>query len=481
MKSIKLRTSLRFAAVAAVALFAGMSYAGGQAEKALQANAALAVTAAAGAQIRKLKADKADEIKSARAITDLAAKEARDLTAEEQTKFDGHMAKAASIDSQIKREEALAQAEAGMGSGGVAVREGADIVVEANVDPRGGFASMGEFARCVMQASRKGAAVDERLVIGAAAPGTPIVNETTGSDGGFAIPPEFSTAIWKLSLGEGSLIPLTDNTEIGGNSMVFPKDESTPWGGTGVQAYWAAEAKQAQQSNIALKPDFMQLHKLMALVPVTNEMLADSTGTGSYITNQSGEKIQWKANEAILFGDGIGKPLGALFNAGNPGSPAIVIPKEGGQAANTVDPKNITKMVERLLVGELGRAFWLATPDILTPLEAMTVGNYPIYIPGLSTANAPYGLLKGRPLQLSEHASALSSQGDISLISLKGYRTLTQAGGIQSATSMHLFFDADATAFRFTFRLNGKPLMSAPVQPPKSANLRSHFVTLGAR
>jgi HK97 family phage major capsid protein len=50
---------------------------------------------------------------------------------------------------------------------------------------------------------------------------------------GFLVPPQFSQEIFKLSLGEDSLPPLTDNVEISGNSMAFPKDETTPWGTNG--------------------------------------------------------------------------------------------------------------------------------------------------------------------------------------------------------------------------------------------------------
>ena len=86
-------------------------------------------------------------------------------------------------------------------------------------------------------------------------------------------------------------------------------------------------------------------------------------------------------------------------------------------------------------------------------------------------------------LILSEHANAFSSQSDLSLISLKGYRTITSAGGIETATSMHLYFDAALTAFRFMFRIDGAPIIKAPITPPagKSTNSRSYFVTLGAR
>lgn len=428
-------------------------------------------------KIRILTARKAEQVKAARALTDKAQAEARDFTEAESAEFNGYAEQIASLNAQIDREQLLASEEAGLNAaGGVTIPAAATITVQENAaaDPMRGFKSFGEFARSVAAAGN-GAGIDKRMLIGAVAPGT-AANESAGQDGGFAIPPQFSQEIWRLSIGEGSLLPQTQNTEITGNSMIFPKDESTPWGGTGVQAYWQAEAAAAAASKLVLGTQAMVLHKLMALVPVTNELMDDGFAIGSYLQPLVSDRIQWKVNESILFGDGVGKPIGALNSPA-----ALVQAKDSGQATNTISPTNISNMVTRLLVGELGSAFWMATPDILPYLEALTVGNYPIYLPNNTAASAPYGMLKGRPLMLSEHAAAFSSQGDLNLISLRGYRTLTKAGGIQTATSMHLYFDADATAFRVTFRMNGAPILSAPITPPKSAKTRSHFVSLAAR
>jgi len=426
--------------------------------------------------IRKLQAMKADQVKAARAITDKVAAENRDLNEEEQKQFDEHAAQIKNLNAAIEREQMLATEEAGLTqAGGVTLPAKATIEVTENAakDGKRGFKSFGEFSRSVARAN-SGIELDRRLQMGAA-PGL-TANESSGADGGFAIPPEFSEEIWRLSLGEDSLLPRTQNIEVAGNSMIFPKDESTPWGGTGVQAYWQAEASQATATKPVLGTNTMVLHKLMALVPVTNELMDDGFAVGSYLTPLITDRIMWKTNEAILFGDGQGKPLGA-FNS----KASIVQAKETSQATNTILPANLTNMVSRLLVGELRNAFWLATPDILTYLEGMTVGNYPVYLPNNTMEGAPYGMLKGRPLMLSEHANAFSSQGDINLVSLNGYRTITKAGGIQTSTSMHLYFDADATAFKVTFRLNGAPILSKPVTPPKSPNTRSHFVSLAAR
>jgi HK97 family phage major capsid protein len=422
-------------------------------------------------KLRELQSKKAALVTSARAITNIGDKEARDLNAEEITEFDTISAQIAAANAAIDREHALIAAETQVGISAVL---GNQVTENIENDPMRGFHSFGEFAKSVAQANVRGA-VDKRLGFNAATPST-FGNEATGTDGGFAIPPQFSADIWRLSLGEDSLIPLTQNTEIAGNSMIFPKDESTPWGGTGVQAYWQSEATAASQTKPQLGNDALILQKLMTLVPVSNEMIDDGFAIGSYLSAVAPERITWKANEAILFGDGTGKCLGALNS-----NARIIQAKDAAQAAGTISSTNISNMVTRLIAGELKNAVWIGNPDILTALEAMVVGNYPIFLPSQNAATGSYGMLKGRPLQLSEHAAAFSSQGDLNLLSLKGYRTITKAGGVQTATSMHLFFDADATAFRFTFRMNGKPILSAPVVPPKSANTRSHFISLAAR
>ncbi len=141
-------------------------------------------------------------------------------------------------------------------------------------------------------------------------------------------------------------------------------------------------------------------------------------------------------------------------------------------------------MRSRLLTGQLSNALWLAQPDVLPYLEGMTVGQIPVFLPPSTGVREAFdGTLFGRPMMLTEHAAAFSAQADISLVSLKGYRTITKAGGLETATSMHLYFDANATAFRFIFRMDGQPVMQAAVTPPsgKSSNTRSYFVTMGAR
>ena len=429
------------------------------------------------AAIRNLKAKKAEHIQAASALNDITD---RVLTAEEQASLDGHMASIKSLNKQIENAEALANEAAGMNAaGGVEIPANASISVSENLaaDPQLGFKSFGEYLSAVKAGSVRNGAIDNRLTIGAAAPGT-YGGEAVGADGGFLVPPAFSSQIFTLALTDDALLPLTDNTPVSGNGMVFPKDETTPWGTNGVRAYWQAEATAATATKPVLGTQAMRLHKLMALVPLTNELIDDSVAGGAFVMPLMARSIRWKTNEAILFGSGDGQPQG-MFNSGA----VQVVSKDSGQAANTLTITNVANMIAQLPPGTFGEAQWLITPDALPSLFTMTLGNYPIYLPGSAGAQgSPYGTLMGRPINVSQHVGAFSSKGDLSLIVPSWYRTITKSGaGIQTDQSLHLYFDADVTAFRCTFRMDGGSKIAAGIAQAKGSKTLSPFLQLQNR
>lgn len=438
-------------------------------------------------QIRKLQQQKAAAVAQMRVLADAAAERA--MSDEEQSQYDGLRAQVEGFNAAIDRETALAIAEQSVaGVAAHAATDGiADVTATSRVsvtdnrqnDPARGYVSFGDFARSVRAASMPMGRVDDRLRVDAASPSV-YGNEAGGADGGFLVPPQFAQDIFTLSLEEQALLPMTDNTPISGNAMVFPKDETTPWGTDGIRAYWQSEASSATATKPKLGVSAHRLHKLMALVPVTDELLDDATALAAYLPGKTAASIRWKTDEAILFGTGAGQPVGAMNS-----NALVVVAKDSGQATMTLSASNIANMMARLPVGSYGRAVWLVNPDVLPLLDTMTLGNYPIYMPtgggDRSMGASPYGVLKGRPVVVSEHASAVSTQSDVSLLDLSYYRAITSRGGIQTATSMHLYFDADATAFRTTFRVDGAPKIENAITPPKSTNKRSPFVTLAAR
>ena len=410
----------------------------------------------------------------AREMTAAADDAGIDLTEEENTKIDALIAEGETIQASIEREEKVADLDRS-----VATLPGAsDSPIQAtemkDKDGKGGFKSFGDFSQSVMAAGL-GNGFDDRLVKDAAAP-TTFGNEGTGADGGFLVPPDFSNDMTRHSLEEDAFLPMTDNTDISGNSMVFPSDETTPWGTNGIRAYWEAEAAAATQTKPDLKANMMRLHKLLALVPVTDELMADAAALSSYLISKTGESIRWKTNDSLINGSGAGMPLGIL-NAGA----LVTVAKVGSQTADTVNATNVLNMFARMPASAMRTAMWIINNNVLPQLSLMTIGDKPIWLPPTNLIGGLAGTMLGRPVALSQSCQTLGDKGDIFFSDWKSYHSITKTGGIEFATSIHLFFDAGATAFRATFRVDGQPWLSSSITPNNGTDNLSPFVTLAER
>ena len=297
-------------------------------------------------KLRELQSRKANLVKDARTLTDIAASEERDMTDEELSAFDALKSKIEAASGAIDREAALISEEAQMAhvAYSAPITPSAIISVTDNREgnPTHGFHSVGEFLKTVCQAQKPGSTIDERLILGSARGATVPANfgnEGSAQDGGFLVPPQFASEIFQLSLGEDSLLPMTDNVEITGNTMAFPKDETTPWGSNGIRAYWQGEATPAASTKPVLGLSTLRLKKLMALVPVTDELLDDTNALSSYLPEKIATSIRWKTNESILFGSGTGVPMGCMNN-----STTVTVAKEQNQATQTLTPQNLATM-----------------------------------------------------------------------------------------------------------------------------------------
>lgn len=434
-------------------------------------------------RMRALQKQKADVVTKMREMSTKAGD--NQFTAEEQTSYATLRDKRDGLDDQITREADLVAAEAQLGV--AHIKDGVITVLDnAANDAKMGFKTFGEFAASVLQAAvNPRRALDPRLVMGeggmqAAAPST-YGNELSGVDGGFLIPPQFSQEIFMLSLGEDSLLPYTDNVDLDdGNGMVFPKDETTPWGTDGIRAYWQNEAGAGTQTKPKLGTLALRLHKLLALVPVTDELLADARGLASYLPKKVALSIRWKTNEAIINGTGAGQPQGIVNS-----NAVVQVSKDSGQAANTLTITNIANMRSQLPnTASYGAAIWLIHPTVMGLLLTLNSSGVPYFMPQAQPRGvlqqAPVDMLFGRPIIYSQHAAVLSSVGDVQLMDLSYYQTITK-GGMQTATSMHLYFDADATAFRTTFRVDGKPKISAAISQASGSTKLSPFLKLQNR
>ena len=401
-----------------------------------------------------------------------------EMSAEEQAKFDAELDTLETEIKDLKHAVRLAEveAEAEALEQQISIEVGLTAAERREQADDHGWDNFGEYAAAVVFAGNpQNRQFDERLIPMADAPGSTRVTGASGTEGGFLVPPAFSSRVREYAFDENAFLPLTSSDPIAGNSISFPVDETTPWGTSGVLAYWEGEGQLLTKSAISTEQRTMRLKKLTSLVPVTQEMVDDASLLNSRLPRLMGRAINWKTNNGIMNGSGVGLPLG-LRNALN--TSLITQAKVSGQAADTIVAGNVTAMYSRNT--NPGGAYWVISPDAWPQLPLMTIGDQPVWTSNVRDAPAG-GLLLGRPVIMSDTMQTLGDAGDIGFYDFMAYDTITKSGGISFAESMHLWFDYDMVAFRATFRMDGAPAFDTPITPPNTSTTRSPFVDLAAR
>lgn len=427
-------------------------------------------------KLKELRARLAQLHKDAKAITDQDA-----MTAEDQVKFDAIMAEVETTKQAITNLEKVAsmgedlEASAGRRTQAAAISGGRD---RAEDDEWCGFEGPHDYLKAVHAASKRGGAVvDQRLANVPKLMGAPSnVHRETASDDGYMVPPALRDGILEsLDTLNEDIFSDVDDEPTNSNSVKFTRDESTPWGSTGIKAYWVGEEKQGTTSRLVTAGASVDLHKLFVFTTGTDELLEDAPRLFDRLTRKSAMAIHWKGSQAVVEGNGVGQPLG-YKNGGS----LVTVAKESAQSAASVVAANIAKMYSRLI--NPGQGIWYINQDVFPELLLMTLGNQPIFTaPNQGIKEAPGGLLLGRPVKISEHCSTMGAVGDIVFANPKAGYYSPRKAGVKFNSSIHLYFDYDVEAFRWTFRMGGLPALSAPITPNKGSATRSHFVALAAR
>ena len=343
-----------------------------------------------------------------------------------------------------------------------------------------GFRNFGDFALSVRSASTNGGVMDRRLdQLSTSTYST----SGSGSDGGFLIPPDFRQAIMTKVMGEESLVGRTDQLTTSSNALTVPVDDAAPWGTTGVRVWWEGEGAVKREFKPDLKTETFRLNKLAALCKVTDELLEDAPALDAYLRRKVPQAIDFKLNEAVLFGNGVGMPQGAVNSAGK-----VRVAKEAGQAADTILYANVAKMWSRMYGPCRRNAVWVINQDVEPQLWQMSLATGSnsgqlVFMPPGGVSGSPYSTLFGRPVVPVENASALGDEGDVVLWDPSTYLTLTKNGnaGLKTDVSIHLHFDQDVTTYRFVMRFGGQNWWRSPVTRAKGVNTLGNVVTLEDR
>ncbi|WP_454629546.1 phage major capsid protein [Bradyrhizobium cenepequi] len=341
------------------------------------------------------------------------------------------------------------------------------------------FESFVQFIAAVISAEANDRA-DPRLVYQAAATG---LNETGGAAGGFLVPSQFAEQLWLRVYATGRILARCDRQPVTrGDRVVIPmvaeKDRSDgeqPAGSRfgGAQMYWTDEAGVDNDSFIRFELLTLHLKKLLGMFFATDDLIEDVPALVAALRRIFGLEASFSIENAIVAGDGVGKPLGVLSS-----DALITVEKESGQAAGTIMYQNLVRMIERLWGPSHNSAMWLMSNEVLgivLDLAADSDKNL-ITIDGDGTRR-----LLTYPIEVCEYTPALSSAGDILLGDFSQYIVAQKDENPDFLSSIHLKFSTDENAFKLRYRVDGAPGWKTPITPKNSTLTVSPFVALGAR
>ena len=246
------------------------------------------------------------------------------------------------------------------------------------------------------------------------------------------------------------------------------------WGG--IVAYWLSEAGTKSTSYPKFRQMELSLKKLIGLCYATDELLQDATALEAVIRDGFAEEFAFMLDDAGVNGTGVGQPLG-IMNA----ACRVQVTRN---TASHVYSEDIVAMWARMWAKSRPKAVWFINQDVEPELFKLNLGGGTAgsgviltYMPPGGLSQAPYGTMMGRPVIPIEQCQTLGTSGDIILADFNEY-LLIEKGGMQSASSIHVAFATDQTAFRFVVRVDGQPTWNAALTPYKGSNTVSPFIVL---
>ncbi len=334
--------------------------------------------------------------------------------------------------------------------------------------------ALGNFAMAVRAAAYGD--VDVRLHAAATGAGT-----QSDSNLGFAVPNEVAPGIEREMFEGGQILSRIDMRTISGNNMTYNVVDETSRAdgsrGGGVLGYWLDEGTAPTISNTKLAKMEMKLRKVGALTVMTDELISDAPALGGELEQGISEELIFQVENKVYRGNGSSAPLGFL------NAPCLVsVAKETNQAAATINTTNIVKMWARMRSRSKANAVWLYNTECGPQLNEMAQA---IGTGGTSPRFVTYdeaGLLRihGRPAIEVEYAEAVGTVGDLACVNLAKYRAIRK-GGVEQASSIHVYFAQGEQAFRAFYRVDGQPVLRAPLTPFKGTATLSDFVVLATR
>jgi len=334
-------------------------------------------------------------------------------------------------------------------------------------DSKGGFKSFGEFLSRVRLACVEGIQDSRLKTAGHMAEGS-------DAQGGFLCPEEWAAGIYNVALENSIVRPRAKVLQMSSDSLkirrlVESSRVSSYFGG--ITFTWKYEG--GNKAAVISKPTLGELeltaHKLVGSLFASDELMADYPQFGNFMQISFGQALAFEEDHVFVWGTGAGQPLG-IMNA-----PATIAhARTGGFGVPVIN--DLAEMAERLLPGSWATAVWMMNPNVIGGLaQDATAGSNTGGILDLSDM-----LCLGRPIILTEKCEGAATTGDVILADWNHYVIGNRSLEISASREVpgSYGFLTDETFWRVVLRVDGQPIMDAPVTPRHGADTLSAFVVL---
>ncbi|CAN2532540.1 hypothetical+protein [Methylocapsa aurea] len=304
-------------------------------------------------------------------------------------------------------------------------------------------------------------------------------SETSATAGGFLLPEamasEILTTLYQDRMSILNYVRRFNVPDGSAGLKVSGVDETSRangyrWGG--VVADFVDESAPQSPTLPKLKATQYATEKIVGLVSVTQELLADAANLAEFLKAAFVDEIKYKLEQYILSsaGTGAGKPLSILNS-----SALVKVAIPPAQTPATLTAANLSAMWAALPAVSRRRAIWAIGESAAQMVES--VGEISYAESGSANPDDP-PRIKGRPVIESDALPAVGAVGDILLIDPAWYGVASKP--MATAMSVHVYFANDQIIFRITWRVDARALVSSRLTTSDGA-MRSAFVALAAR
>lgn len=271
------------------------------------------------------------------------------------------------------------------------------------------------------------------------------------SEGGFTVPDEFERKLVEALEGNNIFRGMATVIRTSSGTRKIPIAEDTG------EASWIDEGEEIPESDTTFGQTMLSAYKLGTMIKISNELLNDSAfDLASYIARRFGVCMGNAEERAFITGDGVGKPLGLLDDAGA---------KVGVTAAKTtaISFDEVFQLYYALKAPYRKKAEFLCNEALV--LQLMTIkdnnGNY-IWKPGLDIGK-PDTLLN-RPLKTSAFMPEVAAGNKVMAFGDYSYYWIADRQNRTFRRLNELYARTDQVGFLTTQRVDGKLILPEAVQ-----------------